>query len=131
MESAFLVALTSGGEKRHVLLKLELKLYTKDLQELAGGMRMGEGPNYLCMPKSSEYNSDLKYREVEGSSTIHDVEYEFPVQGTHDDNALFDTEPAHCDHDTGNVHLPSGLDRRVLRLPHAPIKGILSYHVYM
>ncbi len=88
MESAFLVALTSGGEKRHVLLKLELKLYVKDLQELAGGMRVGEGPNYLCMPESPEYNSDLKYREgIEGSSNIYGVEYEFPVQGTHDDNA--------------------------------------------
>ncbi len=49
MESAFLVALTSGGEKRHVPLKLELNLYTKDLQELAGGMRVGEGlTTYAC-----------------------------------------------------------------------------------
>ena len=48
----------------------------------------GGGANYLCMPESPEYNSDLNYREgIDGSSTIYGVEYEVPVQGTHDDNA--------------------------------------------
>ena len=48
----------------------------------------GGASNYLCMPKDPEYKSDLNYRSSkDGYSVVYGVEYEYPVHGTHDDNA--------------------------------------------
>ena len=47
----------------------------------------GGGANYLCMPKDPEYKSDLTYRPgVDDHSQLHGVEYELPVQGSHEHN---------------------------------------------
>ncbi len=58
---------------------------------IAGGslfMHSGGGSNYLCMPKDPQYNSNFSYRSsVDHHSDIHGVEYQFPLQGTHNDNA--------------------------------------------
>ena len=38
--------------------------------------------------KNPEYKSDLNYRSsIDGHSAVYGVEYEYPVHGTHDDNA--------------------------------------------
>ena len=48
----------------------------------------GGGSNYLCLPKFPQYKSDLKYRSaVDNHAQIHGVEYELPLQGSHDHNA--------------------------------------------
>ena len=50
----------------------------------------GGGANYLCMPKVPQYKSDLKYRTtltLDGHCRLFGVEYQAPLQGSHDHNA--------------------------------------------
>ena len=56
----------------------------------AGGthyLHKGGAANYLCMPLDPEYT--LSYRTgVNGHSYVYGVEYQFPLQGSHDHNVL-------------------------------------------
>ena len=48
----------------------------------------GGGANYLCMPKKPKYKSDLTYRGGSNAhSQLYGLEYENPVQGSHNHNA--------------------------------------------
>ena len=56
---------------------------------IAGGSQhnQGGGSNYLCLPKDPKYSSTLRYNAgIRDHSPIHGSEYEYPVQGTQDQN---------------------------------------------